>query len=591
MMICPIKSFSQRRLPIATRTFLGQSARQLKSPIVVERATFRNYSSTVKEKEQFSKSGKKAKSFTGHYIGLGLFTVTASGLVFSEKFRNSATEQVLTTERVGVVTVTLLKCIWMYSRTLNANDNSEEEYRKALSTTHKAAAELTLKALQKNGGIYIKLGQHIGAMTYLLPFEWTETMVPLQAACPESSLDDIKSMFASDFGIDLDDYFSSFDPKPIGVASLAQVHVATLRSTGEKVAIKFQHPTLDRYVPLDVALTKLVFDMIYRVFPQYPLTWLSDELQESIYVELDFRNEANNAQITDKYFKPYQKLTALRIPQIYRAERRILIMEYVGGARLDDLDYLDQHGISRSEVSCCLSHIFNNMIFQSGFVHCDPHHGNLAIRALDRKVKGHNFEIILYDHGLYRVIPQEMKVDYSRFWLALINKQQDQMKKYGTRFAKISDDQFPILAAALTGRDFDHALEGDVQSVRDEKEIEKMRESLVENDLIFDLMSLLASVPRIVLLILKTNDLTRHLDESLKNPLGAERTFLILAGYCAKTVYDDDVTINSKQRKHWSIDWIKGYFTAYANYYKITLKLAVYDLMLYVYNLRKAVSV
>ncbi len=103
----------------------------------------------------------------------------------------------------------------------------------------------------------------------------------------------------------------------------------------------------------------------------------------------------------------------LRIPRIVTAHKRILVMECVSGARLDDLKYMEQHKISTAEVSSCLSHIFSDMIFTPNVgLHCDPHGGNLAIRALDHKSNGHNFEIILYDHGLYRQIPLQMKRDY-----------------------------------------------------------------------------------------------------------------------------------------------------------------------------------
>ena len=63
-------------------------------------------------------------------------------------------------------------------------------------------------------------------------------------------------------------------------------------------------------------------------------------------------------------------------------------------------------------------------------LHCDPHGGNLAIRSLPSTLNGHNFEIVLYDHGLYRNIPLEMKRDYSHFWLAVLDNDVPNMKKY-----------------------------------------------------------------------------------------------------------------------------------------------------------------
>lgn len=529
----------------------------------------------------YSNSAKPKHST--HYWLYTLLGVSGIVLVVPS-WRQHAVDGYLIAERVGVVAWATTYCFALYLRTLNRKYPSDKAYQDALSKTHKKAAETTLKALRKNGGIYIKIGQHLGAMTYLLPFEWTDTMVPLQDECPESSFDDIRTMFEHDTGVKMKDYFSEFEEKPIGTASLAQVHIARLKSDNSRVAVKVEHPSLAKFVPLDVWLTKTVFDLMYKVFPQYPLTWLGDELQSSIYVELDFRNEARNARKTDEYFKPYHKLTALRIPKVYADRQRILIMEYVGGARLDDVAYMDQHHISRAEVSSCLAHIFNNMIFQSGFVHCDPHHGNLAIRPLNPPKDGHNFEIVLYDHGLYRTIPQAMKVDYAHFWLAMLDKKPDEMRYYGEKFAQIGDDQYPILAAALTGRDLHHAVSGDIEGERSQEEIDNMRDLLMHQGLILDLMSLLASVPRLVLLILKTNDLVRHLDEALQNPLGNERTFFIMATYCAKTVLDDDRSQNSRDHSQWSLRWVANELKAWSKYYNRCMQLHLYDLVFYVKN-------
>lgn len=544
----------------------------------------------TKEYSTTSLDGKKQheskeKPMIGHYIGGGLAALFIGGLVVSQDFRESTVDLLSILERVGVVTVAMNRCFGLYLITLNWNYDNEDEYLKELSKTHKKAATITLEALRKNGGIYIKLGQHISAMTYLLPFEWTETMICLQSECPESTLEDIIEMFESDTGKNFNEYFSSFENKPIGVASLAQVHKATLKENGQEVAIKLQHPSLSKFVPLDVALTKFVFDMMYKVFPDYPLTWLGDEMQESIFVELDFRYEAKNAKKTHDYFQNYLNLTALRIPEVYVALPRILVMEFVGGARLDNLKYIDEHKISRAEVSGCLAHIFNNMIFKSGFVHCDPHHGNIAIKYLEKPKNGHNFEIILYDHGLYRTIPNQMKVDYAKFWLALIDKRQSEMKVYGKKFAKIDDTQFPIFAAAITGRDFEHALSGDLESARGENEITNMKEAMMKDGMVLNLMSLLATVPKIVLLILKTNDLVRHLDECLQNPLGQERTFVIMAKYCADTVYADDLLRNSEIHRKWGLEWFGGIIGAFAEYSRRNLKLFIFDFIFYFVNL------
>ncbi|WLF80849.1 hypothetical protein PVL30_004639 [Lodderomyces elongisporus] len=493
----------------------------------------------------------------GIAIGLG-----ATALYYTnEKFRHA----ILTIKRVNVVTVAMVRCFALYKEVLDRKFDTPQERSQELSRTHKKAAEITLKALEKNGGIYIKLGQHITALTYLLPREWTDTMIPLQDQCPRSSVEEIESMFESDLGVSLSDIFSEFDPTPIGVASLAQVHIARLKSNGQKVAVKVQHPSLKEFVPVDVEMTKLVFDLMYKAFPEYPLTWLGDELQNSIFVELDFTKEAENAQRTAKHFKDYP---VLRIPKIIEAKNRILIMECVSGSRLDNLTYLKEHDIDPSKVSACLSHIFNDMIFTPDVgLHCDPHGGNLAIRSVQpTKNSRDNFEIILYDHGLYRDIPLQMKRDYSHFWLAVLDNNIPEMKKYTKKLAGIDGEQkFKIFISAITGRSPEAILsDKKLKKKRSIDEINDIQSQLNDSQsgVLEDLMDILSSVPRMILLILKTNDLTRSLDECLHTDLGPERTFLIMANYCAKSVYNEGIdTINSHCRGlHWALKRMGNWF-------------------------------
>lgn len=514
-------------------------------------------------------------------IAVGIVAaVTTAG---TETGRDSVKHVYHLVQRVSVVTVATIRCFGIYKKVLDKEYADPHERREALSDAHKRAASITLAALEKNGGVYIKLGQHVSALTYLLPPEWTLTMIPLQDRCPRSSVEEIEEVFRQDTGRLLGETFSEFDAEPIGVASLAQVHLARMRDTGEQVAVKVQHLSLAEFVPIDIYMTQTVFSLMYKVFPEYPMTWLGDELQNSIYVELDFVNEAKNAEKTAEYFRPQKNLTALRIPKVVSAERRILIMECLSGARLDDLNYMSRNGILTAQVSSCLSHIFNTMIFAPGAgLHCDPHGGNLAIRAVSKPwwSRSHNFEIVLYDHGLYRYIPLQMKRDYAHLWLAILDNNVAQMRHYAERVAGVRGDRkFQIFAAAITGRDPEQALNYNISSVRTKAEMSSMQRRLQQEEgVLEDLMDILSSMPRMVLLILKTNDLTRNLDENLHLALGVERTFLILASYCARAVYDEARDNNSASHSRWSLLWIRGSVAAWFVYERRRCALALYDL-------------
>ncbi|KAK0651561.1 ABC1 family-domain-containing protein [Cercophora newfieldiana] len=483
-------------------------------------------------------------------------------------------------ERSLRVASTLFICVNDYRTTLNQRETIQdpEESDRVLKACHLRCAVRTLRVLEKNGGIFIKLGQHLSAMNYLLPTEWTTTFIPLQDKCPISSFESIEEMFRRDTGEELWDYFSDFSPQPIGAASLAQVHLATIKETGQKVAVKVQHPGLQQWAPLDMKLTKFTFSTVKRFFPEYDLEWLSSEIESSLPLELDFQCEAQNALRTKAHFSHIPQLP-LVIPDVIWAKKRILVMACEAGHRLDDLEYIDSNGIDRDEVSATLAHIFNEMIFGEGApLHCDPHGGNIAIRKNDSGRRGANFDIILYDHGLYRDIPEDLRRSYAKMWLAIIDGDMERMKKYVVEVSGIDEDKFPLFASAITGRDFS-IVASSITKPREASEQKTMSTALQEG-LIVDLVKMLGQVPRIILLILKTNDLTRSLDESLHTTLGPARQFLILARYCMRTVFLEQL---EDIRQRGSLCWPPNalrLLTAWLGYVRVEVKLEAFELWL-----------
>lgn len=92
-------------------------------------------------------------------------------------------------------------------------------------------------------GIFIKLGQHMSSLV-VLPREWTSTMRPLQDQCEPTPYEDVEKLFRSDMGVSIEEIFDDFDPNPIGVASLAQVHIGKHKLSGKQVAVKVRNSHL-----------------------------------------------------------------------------------------------------------------------------------------------------------------------------------------------------------------------------------------------------------------------------------------------------------------------------------------------------------
>lgn len=516
------------------------------------------------------------------YASAGAATVGATTFAFADDIKSSYEAA----ERTGRVAVALAVCINDYRTTLNARETTvdEQEQDNLLNACHKRCAERTLVVLEKNGGIFIKLGQHLSAMNYLLPPEWTNTFIPLQDKCPVSSFELVEEMFRKDTGEELWDYFSEFASEPIGAASLAQVHLATIKDSGRKVAVKVQHPELEAWAPLDLALTRYTFSTLKRFFPEYDLEWLSSEMDVSLPKELDFQEEAKNARRMKEHFAKIPHLP-LVIPEVIWAKKRILVMACESGRRLDDLEFLDSNGIDRDEVSATLARIFNEMIFGNGApLHCDPHGGNIAIRKnTSRRYlgRGPNFDVILYDHGLYRDIELPLRRSYAKMWLAVIDGDMDRMKKYAHEVAGIEDKDFPLFASAITGRDYSIVSKsGSILQTRTPDE-EKTMTGALQEGLIVDLVQLLSRVPRIILLILKTNDLTRSLDENLQTRQGPIRSFMILARYCTRTVFHEQLDeIHRNGSFLWPLNAIRV-FVAWMGFMRVEVKLEAFELWLF----------
>jgi aarF domain-containing kinase len=153
-------------------------------------------------------------------------------------------------------------------------------------------------------------------------------MSVLQDACPPTSVAALAKVYELDTGRSLDDDFSEFDPTPIGVASLAQVHRARLRDSNREVAVKIQHPDVARYSTIDIVTTRFIFATIQYWFPEISITWLAEEMEISLPPELDFEKELRNANLTRDHFDGIPG-SILKIPDMIWAKKRILVMECI----------------------------------------------------------------------------------------------------------------------------------------------------------------------------------------------------------------------------------------------------------------------
>ncbi|CEP19300.1 hypothetical protein [Parasitella parasitica] len=481
-----------------------------------------------------------SKNKNRYFVGT-TFLCAGAGFTWYES-DSQARHVTLAVKRISTATKVGISVAIDYKRTQLRKYNSEEEQLLAKSDCHKRCAERVLAGLQKLGGIYVKLGQHVSAMTYILPLEWTTTLSALQDRCDPTSEDDIRKLFLTDYGVPLDQVFDEFDWHPLGVASLAQVHKARLRSNennqADWVAVKFQHPRLDEFCRIDLQTVSFIIDTIKRMFPDFGFEWILQEMQESLPQEMNFEYEAANSFKLKENFAHERKRhkTALVVPEVVWAKRRILCMEFIEGARIDDMEFMKEHDIDPSQVSTEITKIFSKMMFLDGFVHCDPHPGNILIRPAKDPRSRFKFDVVLLDHGLYRTLTDQLRTDYAHLWTSLIRGDEDGIRTFSLRVG-CRPESHRLFASLLTGREWSTISTANLSTDRSMTEISRV--SGRARGFISRIYDILETLPRIVLLLLKTSDLLRGLDETLRQTGDKYMTYALMGRFCAEAVWID----------------------------------------------------
>lgn len=195
-----------------------------------------------------------------------------------------------------------------------------------MSKTHLRCAARLKELFCKNKGGFIKVGQHIGALDYLLPLEYVKTMKTLHDKAPESEISELFETIENDLGVKVGEIFQSIDPKPIGTASLAQCHKAVLKD-GTIVAVKIQHPSVKKNSNTDIKTMTFLVNCLAVIFPDFKFVWLAEETGKNLPIELDFMNEAKNIE---KIGNILQKFSFVKIPKVFweYCSDRVLTMEY-----------------------------------------------------------------------------------------------------------------------------------------------------------------------------------------------------------------------------------------------------------------------
>lgn len=250
------------------------------------------------------------------------------------------------------------------------------------SELRRREGELLREKLITLGPTFIKTGQSLATRADVLPLEYIQELAKLQDEVPAFPTDQAKAIIESELRAKLEDIFETFEDAPIAAASLGQVYRAKLR-TGQIVAIKVQRPNIREQIDFDIAVLR----RIARRLERYPnlvrgVDWRGtlDAFHTTVHEEMDFEQEARNAEVFRRNFARWKDVY---VPQIYQvfSTRRLIVMEFIDGLKVIDTKNLTLAGHDPHEVVKLLSRTYLKQLLEDGFFHADPHPGNLRVMA------------------------------------------------------------------------------------------------------------------------------------------------------------------------------------------------------------------
>ena len=235
--------------------------------------------------------------------------------------------------------------------------------------------------LEELGPTYIKLGQIMSLHSDFLPKAYCDELLKLNSDVTPMPFDDVEDVINHSYGQDWRELFQFIEEAPLGSASIAQVHRARLKN-GEAVIIKVERKGIYDTMARDIGLLHRLVKLIPPVGDFKNLVDMDmvlDELWSVAQEEMDFLKEAANM---DEFSRNNASVQYVTTPKLYHeySTGHVLVMEYIDGYSLDDVESLQNAGYDMDEIGTKFVNNFIKQVMDDGFFHADPHPGNVKIR-------------------------------------------------------------------------------------------------------------------------------------------------------------------------------------------------------------------
>lgn len=277
---------------------------------------------------------------------------------------------------------------------------------------HQRRAERLTAALAALGPSFIKLAQLLSARADILPEPYLSTVSRLQDQVPPHPPSAILGVIERELGRPVGEVFPEFDPQPVAAASLGQVHRA--KHDGREVVVKVLRPGVEETIALDLDISFRILFWLNVLFPTHHVHALTNVVREfSVRVreEMDFRQEAANIEQFRGHFGSEPGVRAPRVlPEL--TTRRVLVLEYCPGTKVDALhERFARRELDLERMMERLTTLYLRMMMVTGFLHADPHPGNILVQP--------DGTIVLLDWGMVLKVPRWSRETILRVALAV----------------------------------------------------------------------------------------------------------------------------------------------------------------------------
>jgi len=274
---------------------------------------------------------------------------------------------------------------------------------------HQRSARLLYRTAVRLQGPMIKLAQGIGSRPDLVPIEYVEVLSRLQDQVPPRPFRVIRRVIEDELGR-TEKVFMELQEEPLAAASWAQVHKARLKD-GRWVAVKVQYPGVSELLDIDLHSIRFLLGLLEKLERGLTFAPIIDELAEYMPLELDFLHEAENANRIAADFERNERVVVPRV--IWElSTRRVLVLEYIEGARIGDVAALKRDGIDQQALAQLLTETYCEQMLVHGLFNADPHPGNFLVQPGPK--------LVLLDFGLCRSLSEAFRKDYVRLTRAML---------------------------------------------------------------------------------------------------------------------------------------------------------------------------